>query len=365
MVIGYVEAFELPQSRITQDIKWSYKGWVISWELRIPTYAYLSYARITPEERLRIGIANMVTHDDLIIATIASGLKKEAKQKGFGEYDTANYILAFVQSLSYHDDKELTPYNDYWKFPIETLAEGWGDCEDTSILYAALMKAAGYDIVLLQMPDHMAVGVALSKPIFGAYIIYNGKRYFYAETTASGWLIGKVPPENAGKPVIVVTIPDKPSGTKLSIEKLNEELNYTPERFKQLESENNKLKEENKALKSLNSKLEAENQKLLADNSKLKKQISDLKVINENLQKQIQKLTNKNSELQSQITKLENELDSLNSKISTLEQTITKLSETNGIMFITINALIALTIGVAAAAYYRGKRAKEKEIFGL
>jgi len=382
----YAEIPELPQSRITQKVEWSYKGWKISWELRIPTYAYLGYAKITPEERRKMGVANMVTHDDIVIISIASGLKNEAKQKGFGEYDTANYILAFVQSISYHKDNELTPYADYWKFPIETLAEGWGDCEDASILYAALMKAVGYDVILLSFPDHMAVGVALSKAISGVYVLYNGKRYFYAETTNPGWLIGKAPSKYTGRSVTILLIPDKPSGTKLSIEKINEELNYTTERFKQLETENSKLKQENQALKNQISKLKAENQKLSANNSELthknlelESQISNLKAINEKLsqenqklikqvwdsQKKIQELAGKNMELLSQLTELKNDIDTLNLEISNLKEEINQLSKANGIMIMIINTLIAVTIGVGAAAYYRGKRVKEKEIFGV
>jgi len=47
------------------------------------------------------------------------------------------------------------------KYPVETPVER-GDCEDKSILLAAILRALGYRTALLVFPDdpgHMAVGV--------------------------------------------------------------------------------------------------------------------------------------------------------------------------------------------------------------
>jgi len=384
--VAHAEIPELPQSRIVRDVEWSYKGWKISWELRIPAYAYLGYTKITIGERMKIGVANMVTHDDLIIASLASGLVKDAKKLGFGEYDTANYILAFVQSLRYHRDDEITPYKEYWKFPLETLAEGWGDCEDSSILYAALMKAAGYDVILLDFPEHMAVGVALSKTIAGSYVIHNGKRYYYAETTNLGWSIGKAPPQVIGKPVIPIPIPDKPSGTQLQIEKINEYLNYNPERLKQLESENNQLKQENQKLLEQISQLQEENRKLKSEyqelakkNQQLANQLKYLYTLNEALSKTNEELMKENQDLLHQVMQLENEkarlewkIDDLEFEIRTLNHTISKLKPKAMMMEALLKALplfigisIAILAGIAIGCYYLGKSAERKEIFGI
>ena len=384
--IAYAEIPELPQSRITREVEWSYKGWKINWELRIPTYAYLGYMEITTKERLEIGVANMVTHDDLIIASLASSLVKDAKKLGFGEYDTANYILAFVQSLRYHRDDEITPYKDYWKFPLETLAEGWGDCEDSSILYAALMKAAGYDVVLLYFPDHMAVGVALSKTIAGSYIIHNGKRYYYAETTNPGWTIGKAPPEVIGKPAIIISIPDKPSGTQLQIEKINEYLNNNPDRLKQLESENNQLKQENQKLQEQLSQLQEESQKLKSEyqelakkNQQLTNQLKYLHTLNEALSKANEELMKENQDLLNKVMQLETEkaqlkwkINNLEFEIKTLNHTIAQLKPKAMMMEVLLKALplfigisIAILAGIAIGCYYLGKSAERKEIFGI
>jgi hypothetical protein len=49
---------------------------------------------------------------------------------------------------------------EYPKYPLETLVEKKGDCEDQSILAAALLAAMGYEVALLILPIHVALGVA-------------------------------------------------------------------------------------------------------------------------------------------------------------------------------------------------------------
>ena len=224
----------------------------------------------------------------------------------------------------------MTPYDEYPKFPVETLAEGWGDCEDSSILYAALMRAAGYDVILLELPRHMAVGVALSKPILGSFVVYKGKMYFYAETTGSGWLIGMTPKAYANQKVKAIPIPKNPEGTQLKLKKLVEEVAYTPERFKQLETQYNQLMKKNLELLSQIAELQAEN-------SQLKMQI-------ENLNFQIMQLNN---------------------TVTKLREKAVKLDQLIGASPIIITFAIVAVIGIAVGAYYEGRSAERKELLGI
>jgi len=110
-------------------------------------------------------------------------------------------IIFFVQQLNYaYDDSPASYYEgalpphygsngEYPKYPVETLVDGKGDCEDTSILAAAMLDQMGYDVVLLRFSDHMALGVEMTKftPFYAdyppKYYQYEGKRYYYVETT--------------------------------------------------------------------------------------------------------------------------------------------------------------------------------------
>lgn len=113
-------------------------------------------------------------------------------------------VIFFVQQLPYSSDDDLASYTEdvvpssvlhvsngleYPKYPIETLVDGKGDCEDTSILAAALLNLMDYDVVLLSYSDHAALGVQMPnfnpyyKDYTPKYYDYGGKRYYYVETT--------------------------------------------------------------------------------------------------------------------------------------------------------------------------------------
>ena len=52
-------------------------------------------------------------------------------------------------------DMYLVGKENYAFYPIETLFLETGDCEDTSILYASILKAMNIETGLLLMPGHM------------------------------------------------------------------------------------------------------------------------------------------------------------------------------------------------------------------
>ena len=111
------------------------------------------------------------------------------------EEDYLNYLLAFVQYIPYQTDEEYLGYAEYWKFPLETLFDYGGDCEDTAILYAAIahesMGRLGFDCdaALQILPGHMAVAIRTDAVKAKA----NPMGYVYGETTAKGYAVGRIP----------------------------------------------------------------------------------------------------------------------------------------------------------------------------
>ncbi|WP_067047687.1 hypothetical protein [Methanofollis ethanolicus] len=93
-------------------------------------------------------------------------------------------VTAFVQAIPYEHHPNGTPP----KFPVETVAEGTGDCDDKSLLLAALLSQAGYDVALLNFVNdsHMAAGIA------GDHNTFGSTGYIYIETTEIGF-VGSVP----------------------------------------------------------------------------------------------------------------------------------------------------------------------------
>jgi len=183
---------------VTRYYAWQYGGREWTWELQIPQALY-DYYREMPRPPTR-NYSVYVTHplDDTYIDRLVDEIREAAQQKDFDELETVEFAVSFVQSLPYTSDSVTTPYDEYPRYPIETLVDNGGDCEDTSILMASLLNRMGYGVVLITFPHHCAVGVLGGEGIYGTYWEHNGGKYFYLETTNTGWGIGKVPKEYEG-----------------------------------------------------------------------------------------------------------------------------------------------------------------------
>lgn len=124
-----------------------------------------------------------------LVKTLARVLAQKAPRDHRGRIE---FAAAFVQEAIPYIEEE----GEYPRYPVETLVDG-GDCEDKSILLAAILRAMGYRVALLFFegnPGHMAVGVECPN-CWGTYYLKDGVRYFYLETTSPGWSIGEVPLE--------------------------------------------------------------------------------------------------------------------------------------------------------------------------
>ena len=179
---------------ITRQYTWTYKGeW--NWEGDIPQSLYEYYQEIPRPPTQNYSV--YVTHplDDIYIEHLTEKIQKAAQEAGFSEYETVEFAASFVQSLPYTADSLTTPYDEYPRYPIETLVDKGGDCEDTSILLASIIDKMGYGVVLIELPDHCAVGVKGGENAYGTYWEYEGSKYYYIETTGKGWGIGQLPEE--------------------------------------------------------------------------------------------------------------------------------------------------------------------------
>lgn len=101
---------------------------------------------------------------------------------------------------------------EYFKYPAETLYDMRGDCEDTSILYCALMKHMGYEVALCDYTGdeymgrgHMAAAVYVPSRIYGTYYNIDGKEFYYCETTSDTMKVGEGWDEYNSAYVIIIT----------------------------------------------------------------------------------------------------------------------------------------------------------------
>jgi hypothetical protein len=203
---------------INRIYKWYYKNnnWKVSFGIPVDIYNKYANANVdrSPQDQPfpNDAIAAFVTSNEKVIVDFANELKTLADSKRFNTFTTANFILRFVQvNVEYILDNESHGCIEYWKFPVETLVDKKGDCEDSAILYASIMDALGFDVVLLfyKLEDknsgHLAVGIHLQGD-HGAYVEDDGKKYFYCETTTSQFNIGQLPDEIDGEPKKIIHI---------------------------------------------------------------------------------------------------------------------------------------------------------------
>ncbi len=178
--------------------RWFYEGrsWTLS--LRMP---FLDLEGL-PQERAITAYGqylNYVKPNDRTVKAVSEILKFYVETAGYLSYDEVSFVLAFVQEMPYTSDEESKGDN-YPRYPVETLLEGGGDCEDTSALFASIMGSPSfnYGAALLIIDDHMAVGIRGNEGVGGTYFQKGTKRYYYCETTGKGYAIGEVPDQYVG-----------------------------------------------------------------------------------------------------------------------------------------------------------------------
>lgn len=124
---------------------------------------------------------------------VMSAIANEFESHASSEYERINLALTFVQSLPYAYDADSKEETEYVRYPIETLVDGCGDCEDKVALLASILHEMEIDFILLVLPEHMAIGVHCEVPEPSNYLLFRNKKYYYLETTTPNWKIGQIP----------------------------------------------------------------------------------------------------------------------------------------------------------------------------
>ena len=146
---------------------------------------------------------NFVTLDEPALIDIAYILHNMSEEENLDSEEEINFILSFSQSLKYSEDNITSGVGEYPRYPIETLVDQTGDCEDTSALLISLVEILGFNASIILIPEawdgygHAAVGINVTGATGVHYILNEGQSneisYFYAETTAPGWRLGEMP----------------------------------------------------------------------------------------------------------------------------------------------------------------------------
>jgi len=195
---------------VTRELSWNYDGHSYSLRLQMD-YRDVEYARTyySPDERradrpdhvrdktfvtMSYTDAHMAPYTEHAVDSLISSYR--SSHGTVDEYDFLNFLLVFTQNIEYQEDAEYTGYDEYWKFPLETLYDQGGDCEDTSLLFLALAHECsdklGFEnrIALQILPQHAAAAVIISD--MEGYDV-NPYGFIFGETTATGYDLGDIP----------------------------------------------------------------------------------------------------------------------------------------------------------------------------
>ncbi len=140
---------------------WSYGGKDYSITLGIRYSDYYTYKTddIIRSQGTTEHDKMFVTSDDKYVKQIAEYIS--GATVGLDKTEVVNVLLRFTQTIPYMYDSESVGQEEYWKYPLETLYDGNGDCEDTSILFCAVGKAMGYDTALMLFSGHATGAISI------------------------------------------------------------------------------------------------------------------------------------------------------------------------------------------------------------
>lgn len=111
---------------------------------------------------------------DSLYQDLITRFREIKKEQELDSDDYLELMAVYVQSMRYETIEENPA-----KFPVETVVDKAGDCDDKSLLLAGLLSREGYSVSLLSFgpENHMALGVGSDD------CRYGDTRYMFLETT--------------------------------------------------------------------------------------------------------------------------------------------------------------------------------------
>lgn len=106
-----------------------------------------------------------------------------------------NYILS-TDSCFTHTDYPCVPLQRYGILsPVEFLYSLSGDCDTRTVTLFTLLKNLGFDPIIVNSYQYRHSMLAVDVPTGGDFIMHKGRKFYFWETTATGWMPGMLPPD--------------------------------------------------------------------------------------------------------------------------------------------------------------------------
>lgn len=211
LMCGVVSAQSVSPEDGYYKVKYSWKYDEVKWSFTvgIPENIYGFYrGRTHYNDDLMHFVLSEYDRD--YIRDIVASFREGGEKWGLSDLDNVFNVVSFVQSLQYVSDASSRGTDEYVRYPIETLVDGIGDCEDVVILAASILHEMGYDVLLVMLPEHLALAVKYDKLFPGTYYEVDGERYYYLEMTGEGWDLGQIPDLYQDKTATLIPLVNRP-----------------------------------------------------------------------------------------------------------------------------------------------------------
>jgi hypothetical protein len=176
-----VDVRQPPEGYLARRREWDFAGVHHIWDVLIPEGLYHEYAERPPtsfSDRYRY---DAYVEDPLDEPTLERLGRELLERVGGDETAFLELALAFVQgAIDYVAD---SPGVEEPRYPLETMVDGRGDCEDAAILYVNLVNAVGAGAHLAfvdtdedRIPDHVTALVPVPSLYSGELQCGSGTR---------------------------------------------------------------------------------------------------------------------------------------------------------------------------------------------
>jgi hypothetical protein len=150
---------------------------------------------------------DLYNHDKNTLQPLTDSLMAVSVKDGLQENALVYATVSMVQDIKYnyilhsdscftHMDYPCVPLQRYGILsPVEFMYSLAGDCDTRTVLLFTLLKNLGYDPVIVNSYQYKHSMLAVDIPTTGDYFIHKGRKFYFWETTARGWLPGMLPPD--------------------------------------------------------------------------------------------------------------------------------------------------------------------------
>lgn len=187
--------------KVSKTLNWEYKTKKHSLEAYLPIDVSDYYEKkFRPQHTFNSAhYLPFIYSNDIGIERLAAELKAIIEANGSWDYyDEVMFVVNMVQQMRYAKST-IAGFDLTTKYPMQTIITGRGDCEDTSVLVAALLKKLEYDVKLVQLEidgtkSHVGIGI-WANGVKGTSWQKGGRTFYYIETSTPGHKFGELPIE--------------------------------------------------------------------------------------------------------------------------------------------------------------------------